>query len=208
MKTMLTWIGHSCFRLDCGGYSIVFDPYQDGSVPGYAPVREEADLVLCSHEHGDHNARGCVKKKKGGENPFTVIPIPTFHDDRNGAMRGTNTIQLLESDTMRIAHMGDLGCGLTGEQKEMLSGLDVILVPVGGYYTIDAAQAAELVEELAPKIVVPMHYRGDTFGFDVLGTVDDFIQRRGDVRVYGDSRLVLDGRTERQTAVLEPKNKR
>ena len=88
----ITWIGHACFKIESDGYSIVLDPYADGSVPGFTPVREKANMVLCSHGHGDHNAADCVELTNGGENPFTITRIETYHDSQMGKQRGMNTI--------------------------------------------------------------------------------------------------------------------
>ena len=169
----ITWLGHSCFRVESRGYTAVLDPYADGSVEGLLPVRETADLVLCSHEHGDHNARDLVTLREGKAPVFRVETISTYHDDQKGAKRGPNTIHILDDGVFRAAHAGDLGCALSGEELEKLKGLDVLMVPVGGYYTIDAAQARALVNAVKPRIVIPMHYRGQGFGFDVLAELED-----------------------------------
>ena len=86
----ITWLGHSCFTVESQGYKIVLDPYKDGSVPGLAPVREEADLVLCSHGHGDHCGTECVSLRQGTPSPFTAETIDTWHDNKKGALRGPN----------------------------------------------------------------------------------------------------------------------
>ena len=186
----LTWIGHSCFKVDCGDYTIVFDPYEDGYVPGCPMVRESADLVLCSHDHKDHGASHLVKRIEGRKNPFQIQVIHTWHDDQKGALRGQNQIHILDDGTFRMAHMGDLGCELTEHEMEQLRGLDLMLIPVGGYYTIDAKQAKALVERVKPRIVVPMHYRGEGFGYDVLGTVKEYTDLCGKA-VYADSEVLV-----------------
>ena len=200
----ITWLGHSCFRVESRGYTAVLDPYADGSVEGLLPVRETADLVLCSHEHGDHNARDLVTLREGKAPVFRVETISTYHDDQKGAKRGPNTIHILDDGVFRAAHAGDLGCALSGEELEKLKGLDVLMVPVGGYYTIDAAQARALVNAVKPRIVIPMHYRGEGFGFDVLAELEDFTQLCGDVVHYGGSVLELTKDLPAQTAVLKP----
>ena len=171
----LTWIGHSCFKIGSDGYSIVIDPYSDGSVDGLGNVREEASAVLCTHEHGDHSFRDGVRITKPSSSPFLVDHIDTFHDDAHGSKRGRNRIYVISDGRARIAHLGDLGC--RPEHMEMLHGLDVLLIPVGGFFSIDGREAASLVKELRPRITIPMHYRSieHGFGFDVLGTVDDFL---------------------------------
>ena len=200
----ITWLGHSCFRVESRGYTAVLDPYADGSVEGLLPVRETADLVLCSHEHGDHNARDLVTLREGKAPVFRVETISTYHDDQKGAKRGPNTIHILDDGVFRAAHAGDLGCALSGEELEKLKGLDVLMVPVGGYYTIDAAQARALVNAVKPRIVIPMHYRGQGFGFVVLAELEDYTRLCGDVVYYGGSVLELTKDLPAQTAVLKP----
>lgn len=197
----LIWNGHSCFTLETAEGSVVFDPYRDGSVPGLSPIRLTADLVLCSHDHRDHGARELVGLT--GRTPsFSVETISTFHDPEGGALRGPDTIHIVAAEGMRLAHLGDLGCALSREQLDRLRGLDVLMIPVGGYYTIDASQAQELVEELKPRIVVPMHYRSDTFGYEVIARLEDFLALRSDVVRYPGSALEITPHTPTQTAVL------
>ena len=204
----ITWIGHSCFKVEEAGYSIVFDPYDDGYVPGLGPVRETAEEVLCSHEHGDHNARKRVKLTSGGMSPFTVTKIETYHDPQKGALRGRNTIHILSGAGKRIAHFGDLGCELPADQLAQLENLDIAMIPVGGYYTIDAAQAADLVRKINPAHVIPMHYRGDgnSFGFDVIGTVREFTDLMDSVNFTGSCTVDLDNLPSEQVLVLTPQN--
>lgn len=210
LKMKITWIGHSCFKVEKENCSVILDPYEDGSVPGLLPVRERANMVLCSHGHGDHNARQCVTEEKAEIFPFTIETVETFHDDVKGAKRGTNIIHIIADDGMRIGHFGDLGCRLEPEQTERLKGLDAAMIPVGGFYTIDARQAAELVKQLNPRIVIPMHYRSDEkgFGFKAITTVEEFTALMADVVVKTDSELDLDaaGDVCGKTVVLQPQN--
>ncbi len=202
----VTWLGHSCFKIESQGFQIILDPYQDGSVPGLAPIREEADQVLCSHSHGDHCGTECVSLRRGAPSPFTVETIATWHDDKEGALRGPNTIHILDDGQCRIAHLGDLGCDLLPEQKDKLRGLTALLIPVGGHFTIDAAQAKRLVDELAPAVVVPMHFRQKGIGYDVISSVEPFTKLCNNVVVYPGSELEVTPETRRQTAVLRPRN--
>lgn len=198
----LIWHGHSCFTLETSQGTVVFDPYEDGSVPGLPPLHPQADLVLCSHEHHDHNARGSVALS--GKSPsFTVERLDTFHDPEGGTLRGPNTIHMISADGLRVAHMGDLGCALTPEQLEKLRGLDAVLLPVGGYYTIDAAQANETARQLQARVVVPMHYRGAGFGYDVIAPLENFLALREDVIHYPGPSLTLEPDMPVQTAVLD-----
>ena len=204
----ITWIGHSCFKIEEGGYSIVIDPYDDNYVPGLKPVRERAQAVFASHEHGDHNARERVTLVPGGKTPFAVTKIETYHDPEHGALRGRNTIHVFSAGGRRIAHFGDLGCELEKDQLEQLKGLDAALIPVGGFYTIDAAQAADLVARIQPVHVIPMHFRAgnNRFGFDKIGTVEQFTDLMEPVIFTGSSVLDLDSPPEEQVVVLTPKN--
>lgn len=209
-NTTITWIGHACFAVEKDQYKIIFDPYKDGSVPGLDDVRETANLVLCSHEHGDHSGTECVTMLSEIGSPFTVTKLPTFHDHHEGAHRGPNTIHLLEADGVKIAHLGDLGCHPTPEQMDCLQGLDVLMIPVGGFFTIDGREAAQLVKELQPKTVLPMHYRSDVdgFGYDKIGTVTDFTEamQGSSVMVSDESSLNLDEVPEAQIVILAPQN--
>ena len=198
----LIWHGHSCFTLETSQGTVVFDPYADGSVPGLPPLDLQADLVLCSHEHHDHNARSNVHLS-GRAPSFQVERLDTFHDPEQGALRGPNTIHMISADGLRVAHLGDLGCALTPEQLERLQGLDAVLIPVGGYYTIDAAQADEIARQLQSRVVVPMHYRGEGFGYDVIAPLDRFLALRTDVVRYPGSSLTLEANMPVQTAVLD-----
>lgn len=160
-------IGHSEFLITLeSGFRIVTDPY-DAST-GY-PVRKiQADGVLVSHHHHDHDA---VENVTGYPQIIDFAGVHTFapdlrvtgiladHDDAGGAKRGKTMLYLLEAEGMRVAHLGDLGCILDADQLDALGRVDVLMVPVGGYYTIDAEQARTVMEQLDPRITIPMHYR-------------------------------------------------
>lgn len=171
----ITWLGHSCFRLESAGYGLVIDPYR--VVAGYPPLRVEANAVYISHHHFDHDCLEAVTLLPGGENPFTVETFSTFHDDCQGALRGDNTVHIFRAEGMTVVHLGDLGCALTAAQEEKISGCDALMLPVGGTYTIDAAAAAELVRRLHPRLVLPMHFRRGEQGFPELTTLEDFLSR-------------------------------
>ncbi len=203
-KTMkITWLGHSCFQVESDGYAVVFDPYEDGYVPGLRPLRVKGNLVLCSHNHGDHNAVQTVDLLPVEGCPFTVKEIPTFHDDQGGTLRGENRIHILDNGSLRIAHLGDLGCDLDPEQEKALLDLDAVMIPVGGFYTIDAVQAKHLVDRIRPRVVIPMHYRSERFGFDVLGTLEDFTEQCELVAEYPGDSLELTKETRSHIAVLK-----
>lgn len=210
----ITWIGHSCFKIEKDDYAIIIDPYADGSVPGYSPIREKADMVLCTHEHADHNFRDGVELiERTGipfNIPFNIEVIDTYHDEVRGAKRGPNKIYIIDDGETRVAHFGDLGCDLTPDQIEKLQNLDAAMIPVGGFFTIDAKQAAALVSVLNPKTVIPMHYRSDAeyFGYDVIGTVAEFAEIMESVNTISKSEIAIRKTVEptAQVLVLQPRN--
>ncbi len=204
----ITWIGHSCFKLDDDGYTVIIDPYEDDSVPGLAPLRESANLVLCTHEHSDHAARDLVEVCEAGDPPFEITTIDTYHDDTQGSQRGPNRIYIFDDGDTKVVHLGDLGCELEPDQMDQIRGADVMLIPVGGYFTIDAEQAADLVKEVQPRIAIPIHYRDDLmgFGYDVTGTVEEFLDLMEDITIIPSSEIdSADGMTT-QVVVLRPQN--
>ncbi len=198
----LTWYGHSCFLLETEEGSVVFDPYEPGSVPGLSLPPLEADLCLCSHGHGDHNYNAGVRLS--GRSPeFKVRKFECFHDDKQGMLRGNNTMHLVEAEGRRVLHMGDLGHMPDPELMAQLGHVDLLLIPVGGYYTIDAALAAAVVRSLEPGLVVPMHYRGEGFGFPVLSELEDFTERMDRVRTLDTNVLEPEWNGGPRTLVLK-----
>ncbi len=161
----IIWYGQSCFRLRDKLATVVTDPY-DKSI-GYVLPRVRADIVTVSHDHPDHNyvkgVRGNPKVIDGpGEYEVRgvfITGIPTYHDRRKGASRGRNTVFLFDFDGLTVCHLGDLGHIPTQSQVEAMSDIDILLIPVGSVSTINAAQAAEVISLLEPRIVIPMHYK-------------------------------------------------
>ena len=172
-QVRIEYFGHSCFRVSGLGQRIVLDPYEDGCVPGCPDLRLDAEFIYCSHQHHDHNAVQCVKLHDGGAPRFDVTELETDHDDAGGSKRGKNTIRIFDFAGIRVAHFGDLGRGLTAAETKALQGLDCALIPVGGFFTIDAKQAAAIAAAIRPRMVIPMHYRTESTGFDVIGDIDD-----------------------------------
>ena len=164
---LIQHMGHAEFLLVTeSGYRIVMDPY-DASC-GYPIQKIGADAVLVSHHHHDHDA---VENVTGNPriidtagnytlcSDVRLTALEAFHDDAQGSKRGKTLLFILESEGMKMAHLGDLGDDLTAEQREKLKGVDILMIPVGGYFTIDAKKAREIAESLAAKIILPMHYK-------------------------------------------------
>lgn len=165
---IITWHGQSCFKIEGDKSSIVTDPYGEGY--GLKLPRLAADIVTSSHNHDDHNNIKAVKAVGEGE-PFIInspgeyeikdtfiYGIPAWHDDKQGAERGSNVIYRIEMEGISIAHLGDLGHLLEQEQIEKLEGVDILMIPVGGHFTIDGKQATQIISQIEPRIVIPMHY--------------------------------------------------
>ncbi len=199
----LRYLGHAAFELELSdGRRIVFDPYEAGAYDGalgFGPIEGEYDIAVVSHDHPDHRFEGVLSKAgavwdAAGEGEFDgigITSIPTFHDGSGGSERGRNLVTIVDADGVRVAHLGDLGHKVTKAELPELEGVDVMLVPVGGYFTIDAAAAKSLVEEFSPKIVVPMHYKNEKCGFPI-APVDDFTVLMGEFEEAGGSELDLE----------------
>lgn len=198
----ITYLGHSCFKFEKDGFAMIIDPYKAGSVPGYAPLKEHANQVLSTHKHSDHFGLSEIKLAvTRADTPFMVSFIETFHDDKNGALRGFNNVIIVDVDGLKLVHMGDIGCMLEDEDLKKIKGCDVLMIPVGGVYTIDAKQAKEYVDRIGPKITIPMHYRGEHFGYDELDTVDKFTKLVDEFE-QGGSELVLENKPEGHKVIV------
>ena len=169
----IEYLGHSCFRLDD---KLVIDPYKDGSVPGLLPLRTSAAKVICTHEHPDHSGVECVEIN-GEPCDLEINEVACWHDDKQGELRGPNTIFVVTSNTgEKLVHLGDLGHFPNGSQLSAISDADYLLIPVGGYYTIDASTAVKICEAVQPKCIIPMHYRTDNSGYPEIAMVDEFLK--------------------------------
>ena len=177
-------MGHSCFRIK-GKEAVLFtDPFDPGR--GIALDKTSAQIVTVSHPHPGHsNAAGVVGGPRVVKGPgeyevagVLITGISTFHDDEQGAKRGKSTVYVIEMEGLRLCHLGDLGHGLSNQQMGEIGDVEVLMVPVGGGNTIDAAAAAQIVRTLEPRIVLPMHYRTDLLS-QGLEPVDVFLQEMG-----------------------------
>jgi L-ascorbate metabolism protein UlaG (beta-lactamase superfamily) len=180
----ITWYGHSCFRLRDRLATVITDPY-DNSI-GYTLPKVRADVVTVSHDHPDHNYVEGIKgepKVINGPGEYEVrgifiTGIPTFHDRKGGTIRGRNTVFLFDFEGLTVCHLGDLGHVPTQSQVEALSDIDVLLIPVGAVSTINAAQAAEVISLLEPRLVIPMHYKTKALNVK-LDPVSKFLKEMG-----------------------------
>jgi len=184
------WLGHASFLITSdAGTKIITDPYTTGRNLKYSEIRESADIVTISHNHGDHNNAASV-----GGNPEVVREaapveakeikfnsIPTYHDEAGGSKRGNNIIFYFEVDGIRVCHLGDLGHQLSDKQVAELGSTDILLIPVGGNYTIDAKVATDTYRKLNPKVVIPMHYRNERCPEFPVAGVNEFLQGKAGV---------------------------
>ena len=169
----LTWLGHSCFVIEEDGYRLLTDPYHE--VDGYPDLHAEAHEILCSHDHFDHNFKEAVTLLPKRESPFTIRTVATFHDDQQGALRGPNTIHIISDGVLTVAHLGDLGHPLSAKQVQEIGKCDVLLIAVGGFFTLDAMGAFQVVQALGGGTVVPMHYRFGSYDFPKIETAEPFL---------------------------------
>jgi len=203
-KITVQWIGHACYKLTFGDWSCVVDPYDNGSVPGLGDVQAAAHEVFCSHGHHDHNAAHLVKQIKAFAPAPQVTKVNTFHDDARGSKRGENIVHVFEYEGMKLAHFGDLGHALDDSQIKEIGDIDVALIPVGGFYTVDAETAKLTAAQVKAKVIIPMHYRTEKFGFDVIGHIDDFTKLFDNVVITGTDTVDITPETPAQVMVLTP----
>ncbi len=185
---IITWQGHSCFKIQDKigpeGVTVVTDPFSKDiglKVPNF-----EADIVTVSHNHEDHNNIGALRGNPfvidcAGEYDFKgvlVEGIDSYHDEKQGAERGKNIIFRLEVEDISIVHLGDLGAPLDNSQLEKLAGTDILLIPVGGKYTLDAKGAVEVISQLEPRIIIPMHYKIEGLKIDI-DPIEKFVKELG-----------------------------
>lgn len=180
----ITWYGQSCFKITSKDITIITDPF-DKRI-GIKPYTGAADIVTISHEHYDHNNAESLRGapfiiRNPGEyeikNVF-IRGISSFHDKKQGSERGINTIYLIDIEDTRVCHLGDLGEILSDKIIEQLGQIDILMVPVGGIYTIDGVEADELVDKIEPAIVLPMHYKTPSLEIN-LDKLDKFLAARG-----------------------------
>jgi len=179
----ITWYGRACFRLKGREATVITDPCPPST--GFVAGKHDVDLLTISHDHKDHTytrsiTAGLTLTRPGEYEYHGVLAtgVRTFHDGQRGAERGENIVFAVEVDGVHIGHLGDLGHLLTEEQLSELGPVDVLLVPVGGNFSISPAEAAEVVAQVSPKIVIPMHFATDGGSSDLMGP-ERFIHEMG-----------------------------
>ncbi|MGA2309387.1 MAG: MBL fold metallo-hydrolase [Candidatus Bathyarchaeia archaeon] len=206
------WHGHSCFELEGKSVTIVIDPFKGIGLP---EPKAAADIVLCSHNHQDHNNVKPVLAKQGETlesfvgskrvKGVSVKGVASFHDDAAGSKRGTNSIYCFNLDGVQFCHLGDLGHELSSAAVEEIGKVDVLFVPVGGYFTIGPETATRVCEQLKPKMIIPMHYKMRELHsmFDLLKTVDDFLEGKSNIeRIKEPFLSVEEGKLPKEPRIL------
>jgi L-ascorbate metabolism protein UlaG (beta-lactamase superfamily) len=185
----IKWLGHASFLITSdSGVRVITDPYNRGGGIAYGQIQETADIVTVSHKHQDHNNVGAVKGKPvvidapGARNVKGIefLGIPSYHDGAKGAQRGSNIMFCFTVDDFRVCHLGDLGHELDAGKVKEIGAVDVLFIPVGGFYTIDAREATSVCEALKPKVVIPMHVKTAKCDYPITG-VEDFLKGRKNV---------------------------
>jgi len=191
------WLGHACFLItSAGGLKIITDPFVTNGGINYKPINEKADIVTVSHDHADHNNAAMVSGqpqviKIAGDREVKGVQvkgIATYHDTSKGKERGNNTIFCFNLDNINICHLGDLGHKLSQEELTRIGKVDVLLIPVGGFYTIDAKTANDVCQSLKPRVVIPMHYKTDKCAYPIAG-VEEFLKLRTRVVKWDSSEM-------------------
>lgn len=216
----IQWLGHSAFLITSqSGVRVVTDPYQPGCYDGgvnYGPFNQPADIVTVSHEHPDHSNLRMVSGhpiiiKRAGEyiaSGTQFLGVQSAHDETDGSERGKNIIFTFTIDGIKVCHLGDLGHILTGDQAAEIGSVDVLFIPAGGHFTIASDDAWRVVNQLAAKIVIPMHYRTEKIGADFPITgVDGFLKGKSHIKRLNSSTIELrkqDLPKDTEVIVLKP----
>ena len=181
----ITWFGQSCFRIEAKEGSMLIDPFSPDI--GLKPPKIKDDIVLVTHEHYDHNniegagPEAFIIKNPGEyeKNGIAVLGIHSYHDKTEGKERGPNTIYVIKAEDMTVCHLGDLGQEkLDEKQVEEIGDVDILMIPVGGSYTINYKEALEVISQIEPKIVIPMHYKVKDLNIEI-ESADKFVKELG-----------------------------
>jgi L-ascorbate metabolism protein UlaG (beta-lactamase superfamily) len=193
----MKWLGHACFLITSkGGLRVITDPYLVGGGIDYSPIKETADVVVVSHDHGDHNNVSAVQGKpevvKGSgaktAKGIRFKGVATSHDASQGTQRGSNTVFCFSIDSLNLCHLGDLGHVLSPGQVTEIGVVDILFVPVGGFFTIDATVASQVCDQLKPRIAIPMHFKTPKCAYPIAG-VEDFLKGKKGVRKVAGSEV-------------------
>jgi L-ascorbate metabolism protein UlaG (beta-lactamase superfamily) len=196
---LVKYLAHASFLITSrDGIKIITDPYTVGKGLNYNPIDVSADIVTRSHGHDDHNNTRAVKGNpqiltEAGTKTIkgiTFKAVPAFHDEAGGTKRGTNLLFCFKLDDLVLCHLGDLGHPLSPAQLAELGKVDVIFIPVGGFYTVNAAEAAAVADSLQPRIIFPMHYKTAKSTYPI-AEVDDFLKGKKNVRRLDSSEVEL-----------------
>jgi L-ascorbate metabolism protein UlaG (beta-lactamase superfamily) len=211
----IKFFGHASFSITSDkGVKIITDPYKPGCFGGgikYDAIGEEADIVTISHEHDDHNETnisGSPSFVRGAGaqevRDIKITGVDVYHDESGGKERGTNTIFNMLIDDIHVVHLGDLGHSLSAEDVNKIGTVDVLLVPVGGHFTIDTNVADNVIDTLKPKVVIPMHFKTDKCGFPI-APVEDFIKNKEVKKIAAEFEIKKENLPEKTTTyVLTP----
>jgi L-ascorbate metabolism protein UlaG (beta-lactamase superfamily) len=217
---IIRWLGHSCFRItSTEGRTLLTDPYDTEAYPGsllYEPLDEAPDVVTLSHRHADHANLDILKgapeiveaRATQFAAGFSIRGISTYHDEQDGDARGDNTVFRIIVDQLSVCHLGDLGHELNHTRVEQIGEVDILLIPVAGYFTIGPEQATRVMEQLKPSITIPMHFRNDKCLFEI-DTVDSFLAGKPNVERPGASEIEISKENLPEIpkiVVLEPYN--
>jgi L-ascorbate metabolism protein UlaG (beta-lactamase superfamily) len=209
--------GHAAFLITSDqGVKIITDPYESGAYGGqlaYGKIKDQADIVTISHDHADHNDTkslpGSPQIVKGsGSKTIKGISfkgISTYHDPSKGSERGANTIFTFSVDGIQVCHLGDLGHALSNRELAEIGRVDILFIPVGGYYTIDPKEATHVAEQIKPKVLIPMHFKTEKCGFPIV-PVEDFLKGKTNLKRPKTSETAFDKTTlpkQMEIVVLE-----
>lgn len=189
----IKWYGHAAFLITSNqGVKIITDPYESGAYGGqlaYGKIRDQTDIALTSHDHADHNDTKSllgspqIVKERGTKSVKGVSfrGIATYHDSSKGSERGANTIFTFSVDGIKVCHLGDLGHVLSEKEIAEIGPVDILFIPVGGYFTIDSKEATQVGEQIKPKVLIPMHFKTEKCGFPI-APVDDFLKGKSNIK--------------------------
>ncbi|HVP77145.1 MAG TPA: MBL fold metallo-hydrolase [Thermodesulfobacteriota bacterium] len=187
------WYGHAAFLITSDeGTKIIIDPYEPGAFGGqlsYGKIKDQADIVLTSHDHADHNDTASLPgtpQAVKGSGPKTIKGISmkgvsTYHDPSKGSERGTNTVFTIKVNQIQLCHLGDLGHLLSDKELAEIGPVDILLIPVGGFFTIDPKEATRVAEQIKPRVLIPMHFKTEKCGFSI-APVEDFLKGKTNIK--------------------------